>query len=98
MKALPKDYQLELQKLGKRIKEIRLHRNLRLLDLEVISGINDSDISRYERGKENIEFQTIFKLAKALNVDVATLTDYKGPLPPEEKARVKGMSKTKRNK
>lgn len=81
MKTLPKDYQAELQKLGKRIKQVRLYRDLRLLDLEVISGINDSDISRYERGKENIEFQTIFKLAKALKVNVSTLTDYDGDLP-----------------
>jgi transcriptional regulator with XRE-family HTH domain len=93
MKTLPKDYQLELQKLGKRIKQIRLHRNLRLLDLEVMTGINDSDISRYERGKENIEFQTIFKLAKALKVDVSILTDYFGPFPPVEKT-TKGKRKT----
>jgi transcriptional regulator with XRE-family HTH domain len=83
MKNFSWDYQHELQKLGKRIKQIRTHRNLRLLDLEVISGINDSDLSRYEQGKENIEFQTIFKLAKALNVEVSVLTDYEGGLPLE---------------
>ena len=89
MKTLPKDYQQELKRLGERIKQIRVYRNLRLLDLEVLSGINDSDLSRYERGMENIEFQTIFKLAKALDVDVATLTDYNGKLPGEEKRKTR---------
>jgi HTH-type transcriptional regulator, competence development regulator len=89
MKTLPKDYQQELKKLGERIKQIRIYRNLRLLDLEVLSGINDSDLSRYERGIGNIEFQTIFKLAKALDVDVATLTDYDGKLPGEEKRKTR---------
>lgn len=92
MKNFSRDYQNELQKLGKRIKQIRLHRGLRLLDLEVISGINDSDLSRYEQGKENIEFQTIFRLAKALNVEVSVLTDYEGNLP-SENSKTKSLSK-----
>lgn len=75
------DFELELERLGNRIKDIRKHRGLTLLELEVRSGINDSDISRYERGLENIEFQTIYKLAKALKVEVQVLTDYSGELP-----------------
>ena len=75
------EFSTELSKLGNRLKQVRKHRKLTLLDLEVLSGINDSDISRYERGLENIEFQTIFKLSKALEIDVKTLLDYEGPLP-----------------
>lgn len=75
------EFYSELVKLGERLKQIRKHRKLKLLDLEVLSGINDSDLSRYERGKENIEFITIFKLAKALEVDINVLTSYNGPLP-----------------
>jgi transcriptional regulator with XRE-family HTH domain len=76
-----KEFQRELEALGKRINQLRKHRKLRLLDVEMLSGINDSDISRYERGLLNIEFHTIFKLAKALQVDVKSLADYDGPLP-----------------
>jgi transcriptional regulator with XRE-family HTH domain len=75
------DFTLELEKLGKRIKQVRKHRNLTLLELETISGINDSDLSRYEQGKENLEFLTIFKIAKALGVEVHVLTNYDGALP-----------------
>lgn len=78
------DFTLELEKLGKRIKQVRKHRNLTLLDLETISGINDSDLSRYEQGKENLEFLTIFKIAKALDVDVHSLTNYEGALPADK--------------
>ncbi len=75
------DFERELLNLGKRIRQLRKFRKFRLLDLEMLSGVNDSDISRYERGKENIEFLTIFKLARALNVEVKQITDYNGPLP-----------------
>lgn len=91
-------FEIELEKLGKRIQQIRKHRKLRLLDLEVLSGINDSDISRYERGKENIEFQTVFKIAKALEVEVKVLTDYEGPLPDNDRFKGLGKNKAKKTK
>jgi transcriptional regulator with XRE-family HTH domain len=75
------EFQKELENLGRRIKQLRKHRKLLLLDLELLTGIQDSKISRYERGLENIEFHTIFKLARALQVEVKDLTDYNGPLP-----------------
>ena len=78
------DFTLELEKLGKRIKQVRKHKNMTLLDLETISGINDSDLSRYEQGKENLEFLTIYKIAKALGVDVHVLTNYDGDLTGEK--------------
>ena len=45
-----KDFESELEELGKRIQQIRKHRKLKLLNLEVLSGINASDIGRFERG------------------------------------------------
>lgn len=75
------DYKSELVSLGKRIRQIRKHRNYTLVALEVQSGINDSDLSRYERGLENIEFHTLFKIAKALEVSISVLTDYDGDIP-----------------
>ena len=81
------DFNQELEKLGKRIKQLRKHRNLTLLELETISGINDSDLSRYEQGKENLEFLTIYKIAKALEVEVHVLTHYDGDLPGDSKLK-----------
>lgn len=75
----------ELELLGKRLKQLRKHRGLLLLELEVLSGINDSDISRYERGKENIEYHTIYRLAKALQVEIKDVIDYEGPMPDNSK-------------
>ncbi|HSZ31781.1 MAG TPA: helix-turn-helix transcriptional regulator [Puia sp.] len=85
------EFSQELIKLGVRIRQLRKHRKLKLLDLEVLSGINDSDLSRYERGKENIEFLTIYKLAKALEVEIALITDYDGDLP--DNVKFKGLGK-----
>ena len=84
------NFEIELFNLGSRMKQLRKHRKLTLLDLEILSGINDSDISRYERGLENIEFYTIYKLAMALEVNVYHLTDYEGKLP--DKNNFKGYS------
>lgn len=81
------DFNVELEKLGRRIKQVRKHRNLTLLELETISGINDSDLSRYEQGKENLEFLTIYKIAKALEVEVHDLTNYEGNLPDSIKTK-----------
>ncbi len=86
-------FSTELVRLGERLRQIRKLRKLKLLDLEILSGINDSDISRYERGKENIEFITIFRLAAALQVDLKMLFDYDGHLP--DNSNFKGILKVK---
>ncbi|WP_431217158.1 helix-turn-helix domain-containing protein [Puia sp. P3] len=75
------DFDIELNKLGERIKKIRKSRKLTLVDLQLASGIHDSDLSRIERGLDNIEFFTIFKIAKGLGLETRDLTDYDGPLP-----------------
>ncbi len=75
------DFNLELIELGKRLKQLRKHRKLKLLDMEIRTGINDSLISRYEKGKENISYLNLWKLAAALKVTINDLTNYNGPLP-----------------
>jgi len=79
--SMSSDFKEELEELGKRIKQIRKHRKLKLLDLELLCGIQDSKLSRYERGLENVEYHTLFKLAKALQVEIKDFADYNGPLP-----------------
>lgn len=92
------EFDNELEELGKRLRALRKARKLRLLDMEVLSGIQDSKLSRIERGLENIEFHTIFKLAKALQVKVIEVFDYTGPLPDNDsfKNPLKKRSKKRR--
>jgi transcriptional regulator with XRE-family HTH domain len=66
----------EQQNFGKSVKQHRKDRNLRLLDLEVLTGIDDSTLSKIEKGKFNVELLTIYKLAQAFGVDTRTLLDY----------------------
>lgn len=82
---MSKEFYKELELLGKRLKEIRKHRGLRLLDMEVLCGIQDSKLSRIERGLENVEFHTIYKLSKALQVEMNIVFDYNSPLPDNSK-------------
>lgn len=91
------EFAKELVNLGKRIKQLRKHRGLLLLDMEILCGIQDSKISRYERGLENVEYHTIFKLAKALQVEIKDITDYKGALPDNSNFK-KPLPKTKQVK
>lgn len=66
----------EQHNFGKVVKQHRKDRNLRLLDVEVLTGIDNSTISKIEKGKYNVELLTIFKLAKAFNVSTMELLDY----------------------
>ncbi|MCF0055086.1 helix-turn-helix domain-containing protein [Dyadobacter sp. CY356] len=77
---MAEESQEELEKLGKRIKQLRKFRNLTQVDLEILSGINNGDISRIEHGK-NIALTSLFKLAYALKIKTKEFFDYDGPLP-----------------
>lgn len=71
----------ELIAIGKRLHQLRKHRNLTQLDLEVTSGVPNSDISRIENGKKNIEVITLIKFSIALKVKLIELFNYEGKLP-----------------
>ncbi|KAA2244714.1 helix-turn-helix transcriptional regulator [Chitinophaga agrisoli] len=59
-------YTRELQNFGERLRQIRRTKKLTQADLEMLTGIDPSDISRIENGQKNIEFITIVKFAEAL--------------------------------
>lgn len=81
-----KRYTVEIQQLGKRLKEIRVASGLTQVDLEVKTGINNGDISRIEQGKLNIEFFTMVKFAEALGVTLDSLfTLQKKPWQPNKR-------------
>jgi len=62
------------------MRAIRKHKGLKLLDLETSTGIYDSELSRIERGLVKVEVHTVFRIAKALKVELKDIFDYDGPL------------------
>jgi transcriptional regulator with XRE-family HTH domain len=56
---------------------IREERNLSLRSLAAICDLDDSQISKIENGKTNIQLSTIFELAKGLDVEPKALLDFK---------------------
>jgi len=60
-------------KFGKRVKEIRLDKQMSQGDLAKILGVHPTYISGIERGVRNMALKNIEKLAKALGVKVADL-------------------------
>lgn len=66
--------QLLLVYLGKRIRNARKSLGWTQEDLANESGLDRSYIGGVERGERNISFISLCQIAKALKVDVATLT------------------------
>lgn len=81
-KFIPLKIAEEKQKFGRRLQMIRKYRKQVQVDIEVLSNVPSSDISRFENGLGNIELNTIAMLADALKIPVSALFDYEGPLPP----------------
>lgn len=62
-----------LKKLGAQIKKLREAKNLSLRELSYACDIDNSKISKIEKGHINITFTTILQLAKALEVEPSEL-------------------------
>ena len=62
-----------LWQLGKRIAFLRKQRGLTQLALSIESGLALSFISDLERGKRNPSIETLWKIAKALDVSLEEL-------------------------
>lgn len=60
-------------KLGQRIKEIRLANDMTMTDVENRAGLKVGNISRIEKGAQWVSEDTLYAIANALNVPVATL-------------------------
>jgi transcriptional regulator with XRE-family HTH domain len=70
-------YSKEIIRFGERVREIRLYRNMIQLDLGEAIGMERSEISKIENGKKNVEFNTMIRLAEALEVE---LSDFFSPI------------------
>lgn len=73
MIKVEKRYKAELKQFGESLREIRERANLTQLQLEIMTGIDRSEISRIENGLRNIEFYTIVKFSIALEVPISEL-------------------------
>lgn len=64
---------LLLEKLGSRIKELRIDKAMTQDKLSIESDIEKSMLSRIESGRVNFTIRTLYKISKALN---APITDF----------------------
>jgi transcriptional regulator with XRE-family HTH domain len=62
-----------LKKLGKRVRKIRLDKDMSQGDVAKTLGVRASYISGIERGTENMSAKKMEKLAKALRVPIIEL-------------------------
>ena len=61
-------------KFGKRVRKIRLGKDMSQGDVAKIMHVHPTYISQIERGVENVSLKGIEKLAKAIGVSVGELT------------------------
>lgn len=65
-----------LNKLGARVKKLRLERNLSQLDLGVLMDNYAEQIGRIERGQLNVSICTLKKLSESLQIPLKDLLDF----------------------
>lgn len=63
----------DLQKFGKRLKHLRIDRDLTQLQLAEILDMSPNFIGMIERGERNTTVENVFKIARALNVKPSNL-------------------------
>ena len=65
-----------LKGIGNKITEFRDKNKQTQNDISFLTGIENSEISRYEQGKINMTISTFLKFAQALNVHPKQLCDF----------------------
>ncbi|SEN93219.1 DNA-binding transcriptional regulator, XRE family [Chitinophaga rupis] len=66
-----------LVKLGARLNELRTEKELSLRQLSYISNLDYSTIGKIEKGQVNITFTTLVELAKALEVELVEILNFR---------------------
>lgn len=64
------DKDIELKKLGEKIKEIRLCKNLTQFELATIVNKDQQSIQRLEKGKINASYIYLMEICKGLEVEL----------------------------
>lgn len=65
-----------LKRMGQKIRDLRNDKNWTLYDLEALTNIDSSDLSKIESGYTNSRILTIYKISQALNVSIDKLFDF----------------------
>lgn len=63
----------DLQKFGKRLKSLRIDRDLTQLELAEILDLSPNFIGMIERGERNTTVENVFKIARALGIKPSNL-------------------------
>ncbi len=61
---------------GANLQKIRMEKGLSLRALAANCNLDDSNISKIEQGKFDIQLSTLFELAKGLEVEAKELLDF----------------------
>lgn len=61
--------------LGIKIRELRIEKNIKQVELAKLAGISNTYLSDIEKGRTLPSLKTLYKLASALNVDVDIFLD-----------------------
>jgi len=64
---------LVLRNIASNIKEIRKGKDELILDLEVLSNIDSSNLSKVENAKSNLSISILTRIAETLGVDIRDL-------------------------
>ncbi|MBK9258320.1 MAG: helix-turn-helix transcriptional regulator [Polyangiaceae bacterium] len=63
-------------KVGARIRELRLQRNMSLADVKVAVGVTPGHLSGVEHGRVNVTLECLGRIAKALGVEICELVSF----------------------
>ncbi len=75
--ALTKKEQEFVDKLGKRIVELRKEANMKQIELATRINIEDSALRRIESGRTNPTVKTLLEIAEGLDIDIRELFNFK---------------------
>lgn len=67
------DYQIEINNIAKRIKDIRRSKGLTVQEVAYRCDIERSNLSRIEAGRTNLTLKTICLICNALNVQISDI-------------------------
>ena len=84
-----------LDQVGSRLRQIRAHREITLVELSERTGISKSTLSRLENGQRRPTLELLLPLAHAYRVpldDLVGAPDVGGPADPPEAPKVKGRT------
>jgi len=62
-----------LSKIGSRIREIRMNRNMTQNELANVCNFEKANLSRIESGRTNVTIRSLQRISKALEIDIAKL-------------------------